>query len=128
MLRIDVPGYREFALEHLVLDVNGTIAFDGRPLDCVAEALSGLDGVLAPIIVTADTHGTADTLGQALGVRLHVISSGDETEQKAVFVRELGADSVVAVGNGANDVAMLAAAALGICVIGAEEPIDRKLR
>ena len=33
---------------------------------------------------------------------------------------ELGADSVVAIGQGANDAGMLKAAALGICVMSAE--------
>jgi P-type E1-E2 ATPase len=120
MLEIDIPGRGALVLEHLVLDVNGTIAFDGAPLDGVAGELRALDGVLARVIVTADTHGTAGSLADELGVRLQVISAGGEAEQKAAFVRELGADSVVALGNGANDVAMLREAALGICVIGAE--------
>jgi soluble P-type ATPase len=35
-------------------------------------------------------------------------------------VGELGADHVVAIGQGANDAKMLAAAALGICVLSRE--------
>jgi P-type E1-E2 ATPase len=43
-----------------------------------------------------------------------------EDEQKAALVRDLGAASVVAVGNGANDALMLKEAALGIAVIEGE--------
>ena len=30
MIEIDIPGYRTFRFQHLVLDVNGTIAKDGQ--------------------------------------------------------------------------------------------------
>src|SRR4029078_13438885 len=45
---------------------------------------------------------------------------GDEDEQKARYVRGLGAATVVAIGQGANDGAMLKAAAIGIAVMGEE--------
>jgi len=45
---------------------------------------------------------------------------GHEREQKADYVRALGAPNVAAIGNGANDVDMLKAAALGIAVVGHE--------
>ena len=120
MLELDIPGRGALALEHLVLDVNGTIAFDGVLFDGVGAALQSLRGTLEAVILTADTHGTADELARTLGVQLHVISANDEAGQKAALVRELGPGSVVAVGNGANDVAMLSDAAVGIAVIGAE--------
>jgi soluble P-type ATPase len=47
----------------------------------------------------------------------HAIADGDD---KARFVEGLGAERCVAIGNGANDAAMLAAAALGIAVVGPE--------
>jgi soluble P-type ATPase len=43
-----------------------------------------------------------------------------QVEQRAEHVRRLGAESVVAVGDGANDARMLRDAALGIAVIGGE--------
>jgi P-type E1-E2 ATPase len=43
-----------------------------------------------------------------------------EASQKAAFVRGLGAEHVVAIGNGANDAAMLQKAAIGIAVLGPE--------
>ena len=48
------------------------------------------------------------------------IQPGNESEQKAEYVRRLGADSVVAIGQGANDADMLKEAALGICVMSQE--------
>jgi len=117
---IDIPGYRALSLEHLVLDVNGTIAVGGVLCPGVVEAVEALGGVLHVVAITADTHGTASRLRAALGIDIHVIEAGDESEQKLALVRELESSKVVAIGNGANDASMLAEAALGIAVIGGE--------
>ena len=43
-----------------------------------------------------------------------------QAEAKLDYIKKLGAHTVIAVGNGANDAAMLERAALGIAVIGPE--------
>jgi P-type E1-E2 ATPase len=120
VIEIDIPGRGPLSLEHLVLDVNGTIAVGGALVPGVAEAVEALGAVLRVVAITADTHGTAGRLREALGIDIHVIAAGGEGEQKLAFVRALGAASVVAIGNGANDAQMLAEAAVGIAVIGGE--------
>jgi P-type E1-E2 ATPase len=107
-------------LEHLVLDVNGTLAVDGRLLDGVGQRLSALNEQMSVHLVTADTHGAQSELDRQLGLTAHRLIRGKEREQKAEFVDRLGAARVVAVGNGANDAEMLRCAALGIVVIGGE--------
>lgn len=64
--------------------------------------------------------GRLQTTADALEIAATGLAGGDEAAQKARFVRELGADGVVAVGNGMNDVEMLEAAALGLAVAGPE--------
>jgi P-type E1-E2 ATPase len=87
----------------------------------VAEAVSALSAELEVVVVTADTHGTADELIEPLGLKhVHIVPRGGEAEAKLDLVDELGSDRVVAIGNGANDELMLRDAALGIAVIGAE--------
>lgn len=120
MLEISIPGRGTMALEHLVLDVNGTLATDGRLLPGVAERLAHLRSSLQPVLLTADTHGGLAALNASLQLPAHKLTPGREAEQKAAFVRELGAERTVAVGNGANDAGMLRAAALGIAVLGEE--------
>lgn len=120
MLQVDIPGRGKLELAHLVLDLNGTIALDGEILPSVAERLSALAGSLTAHLVTADTHGRAGTIASRLGVQLARIEPGNEAEQKRALVQRLGAERVVAVGNGANDGAMLRTAALGIAVLGGE--------
>jgi P-type E1-E2 ATPase len=48
------------------------------------------------------------------------ISRGDEVEAKAAYVRELGAERVIALGQGTNDAGMLQEAEVGICVLSQE--------
>ena len=120
MLRIDIPGRGLLELEHLVLDVNGTIARDGRVVAGVAEGIVAMRGQMHVVAITADTHGTAPALRDRLGVDIHIITPGGEAAQKLAFIESLGPGRVVAAGNGANDVSMLRAAAIGVCVIGDE--------
>jgi len=119
-IHLDIPGWESLRLEHLVLDVNGTVALDGEVLPGVAERLAALSASLTIHLVTADTQGRAAEIGAQLGVQLVRIEPGDEPAQKRALVERLGAERVVAVGNGANDAEMLAAAAVGIAVLGPE--------
>lgn len=120
MIDIDIPGRGHLTLEHLVLDVNGTIAEGGALIAGVAEAVEALGATLRVVAVTADAYGTATRLHEALGIDVQVIDAGNEGAQKLALVRQLGAQGVVAIGNGANDAEMLAEAALGVAVIGGE--------
>jgi soluble P-type ATPase len=116
-LRIEIPGRRPLALRHLLLDLNGTIAEDGRVLAAVRRRLPALAELLEVHVLTADTFGTAAVQLARLPVRLEPVANGRD---KARIARALGAQGVAAVGNGANDAAMLGIAALGVAVVGPE--------
>ena len=120
MLELEIPGRGQLQLSHLVLDLNGTLAKDGVVMPGVRERLRTLRGRFDIVIVTADTHGVADGLGAELNVTVHRLSPGAEAAQKRAYAGMLGAERCVAIGNGVNDVALLAAAAVGICVVGPE--------
>lgn len=120
MIELDVPGRGLIRLQHLVSDVNGTLALDGRLIDGAARGLLALADRLQVHLLTADTHGRQATIDQQLGLKAVRIPAGGESEAKAAYVRNLGSDSVVALGQGANDSGMLREAALGICILGPE--------
>jgi P-type E1-E2 ATPase len=120
MIEIEIPGRGTYTLEHLVLDMNGTIALDGELLPDVQKMLAALRWWVHTVIVTADTHGGAEDLKKGLGVDLHMIQPGEEAAQKLELVTGLSLEHTVAIGNGANDAAMLEACALGICILGKE--------
>jgi P-type E1-E2 ATPase len=120
MLEITIPSRGVLRLEYLLLDVNGTIALDGQLLSGVRERLIELSRRVEIRLVSANTHGTVETLAAGLKVKAQILQPGNEVAQKAALVEELGAERVVAMGNGANDAAMLRRAALGIAVLGGE--------
>jgi len=100
-----------------VLDLNGTLTNRGELIEGVTERLARLGARLEVHVLSADTFGTLATVTADLGARVHAVATGEE---KARQVAALGADRCAAIGNGANDAAMLDAAALGIAVVGPE--------
>jgi P-type E1-E2 ATPase len=120
MIQLDIPGRGSVRLNHLVLDVNGTLAKDGRLLDKVAKPIAALRDRVTIHLLTADTYGRQDNIDLMLGLKAVRIPPGDEGRQKAEYVQQLGAAGVIAIGQGANDAEMLSAAGIGIAVLGDE--------
>jgi len=120
MIELNIPGRGLLQLEHLVCDVNGTLALDGKLPDGMVRALTQLRDRLQVHLLTADTFGRQDAIDRMLSLTAERIQTGQESEQKAAFVRRLGAESVAAIGQGANDAQMLQEAGLGICVLSSE--------
>ena len=120
MIELEIPGQGNLKLQHLVLDVNGTIATDGNLREGVVKRLASLRDRLEIHLLTADTHGRQSLIDHQLNLRAQIIMPGDEAAQKAAFVEKLGAASVAAIGQGANDIEMLRKAGLGICILSPE--------
>ena len=120
MIEIPIPLQEPLRLKYLILDMNGTLALDGEILAGVRERLAALSPMLEIWLITADTHGTLAAIAPTLPVRIRPLQPGAGTPQKAALTEELGAAQVVAIGNGANDAAMLDRAAVGIAVLGPE--------
>ena len=117
MIRIDIPLRGIVELQHAVFDVNGTLAVDGKPIPGVADRLKALGEHLSLHVLTAGTHGNIAELERVLGFPLHMIRIGEE---KVHYVEQLGPASVIAFGNGMNDVGMLRLAAIGVAVLAGE--------
>lgn len=120
MIELTIPGRGTIQIEHLVCDVNGTLAIDGQLIDGVSLSFKTLRDRLTIHLLTADTHGRQEHIDRQLGLKAVRIQAGQESQQKAEYVRQLGAERVAAIGQGANDAGMLQAAAIGICVLSAE--------
>ena len=127
MIEIDIPGYRNLRLEHLVCDYNGTLALDGRPVPGVRTLLRKLTERLSVHVFTADTFGAVREELADASFRISVLPPGEEDWGKLERVRELGAERTVCIGNGRNDRRMIEEAALGIVVVLAEGAAVRTL-
>jgi P-type E1-E2 ATPase len=120
LIKFEIPGVKTIQAEHLVLDYNGTLAVDGTLISGACEMLNGLSEKINIYVITADTFGKAAQNLKNVKCSLKVISGNDQTQQKNEFIHSLGKDSVIAVGNGANDALMLKNSAIGIALIQKE--------
>lgn len=120
MIEISIPGRGALQIEHLVTDVNGTLAVDGQLISSLEQRIGSLRDRITIHLLTADTHGRQSLIDEQLALRAVRIQGGNEAMQKAEYVRSLGSSAVVAIGQGANDSIMLKEAALGICIMSQE--------
>ncbi len=120
MININIPGWGNIDIENLVVDLNGTLATDGKISPEVKERINTLCEKVKVYILTADTHGTASDEIRNMHVEWVKVQEGDSAQGKIEFFRTLSTERTVAIGNGSNDRLVLKEAALGIIVLGDE--------
>jgi len=113
----EIPGADPLELDHLLLDVNGTLANRAHLIDGVEERIERISELLSVHLLSADTLGTLDETAARLGVDAERVTNGTE---KRDYAEQLGPGRCAAIGNGMNDVPMLERVRLGIVVIGPE--------
>ncbi len=116
MFELDIPGFGLLKLKHLVSDFTGTLSVDGKLLPGVKEQLNKISEIMKVHILTADTFGKAGAELKGTNCDIHILEGKDHDVQKEKYVRKLGAENVIAFGNGNNDRRMLKAAKIGIAV------------
>jgi soluble P-type ATPase len=120
MIEVKIPGCKTLQLRYLVLDHNGTLAVDGILLRGVREKLKALAADLEIHVLTADTFGKARAQLEGVPCKLSILPLEGQDTGKLEYVKKLGSEHTVCIGNGRNDRLMLKDAALGITVILAE--------
>ena len=73
-----------------------------------------------PLIARPLAGKRTHIIDQQLNLKAIRIKGGDEAQQKATYVNQLGAERVIAIGQGANDAAMLKTAQIGIAILSTE--------
>jgi soluble P-type ATPase len=120
MIEIDIPGFGPVQLTDLVSDFTGTLSVDGRVLPGVKEAFNLLAQRVTIHILTADTFGRVQEEMAEVPCRIHILNGPDHNIQKEDYLKKLGPEKVVALGNGKNDRRMLKLAKVGIAVTEGE--------
>ena len=87
MIELNIPGRETIQLNHLVCDVNGTLAEDGQLYEGLPRLLNALQDRLAIHLLTADTHGKQDIIDHQLNLQAVRVQPGNESAQKAAFSR-----------------------------------------
>ncbi|MCP4178473.1 MAG: ATPase P [bacterium] len=120
MIDADIPGFKKLSIKNIICDYNGTLAIDGIIIPDVKPLIEKLSERTAFHIVTGDTFGTATENLKNLPVTVKILTSINQDQQKLEYLKRLGTDLTVCIGNGRNDKLMLEKAVLGICLIQAE--------
>jgi soluble P-type ATPase len=116
MHETDIPGFGAVRLMHLVSDFTGTLSVDGKLLPGVKDRLNKTGEFLTIHILTADTFGRAKAELEGVNCRLQILEGEDHDVQKESYIKKLGPEGVVALGNGNNDRKMLKTAKIGIAL------------
>ncbi len=120
MLEIEIPGFGPIKLEHLVSDFTGTLSVGGKLIPGVEDRLNQISEFMKIHILTADTFGVARQELENVRCTIHILTGQSHDVQKEKYVKEVGADKVVSLGNGNNDRNMLKASKVGIAVTEGE--------
>jgi soluble P-type ATPase len=120
MIRIDIPGWGNMEVENVVLDLNGSLATDGKIPSEVKKKINALAGQVKIYVLTADTQGTATEEIREMKVELIKIEGKDSKEGKFNFLKSLDLEKTIAMGNGNNDQFILKEAGIGIAILGDE--------
>lgn len=120
MIELNIPCYKKINVDNIVFDYNGTLAVDGRLIDGIKEKLVEISKLVKPYIITADTFGTVKKNFEDIDVEIKIISKENGSMDKLNFIKQLGANITIAVGNGNNDELMLRESVIGVSILGKE--------
>ena len=107
-IQIDIPGHGKLDIRYIVTDYTGTHSCGGVISEGALDLFRQLSERVDILILTSDTFGTVRKTFDGLDVQIKILEGEKHDQQKADFVRELGAHQVAAFGNGQNDRWMLA--------------------
>lgn len=116
MFELDIPGFGAVQLQHLVTDFTGTLSVDGSLFPDTDWRLNRVAEFLDVHVLTADTFGKARDELASTNCLVRILEGERHDQQKEAYIRDLGADGVIALGNGKNDRMMLRAARIGVAV------------
>ena len=120
MMEIKIPGWGNMEVEQIVLDMNGTLASDGRVSAEVKKMINSLSEKVKIYVLTADTQGTAGEEVRGMNAELVKVPEEDSANGKFKFLKTITPETTVAIGNGSNDQFILKEAGLAIAVLGDE--------
>ncbi|NWF93589.1 MAG: ATPase P [Syntrophaceae bacterium] len=120
MITIQRTGRDPLEIEFILVDFEGTLAFDRRVHPKAKDKINLLAKRTKVYILT---KGEKELMEEVLGrvrAEVYYLTEGEASQRKLELLQQLGATRTVAIGNGLDDAPLLEEAGLGICVIGKE--------
>ena len=128
MLTIHRPGERPLEIEFILIDFEGTLASDRRVHPKAKDKINLLSKRTKIYILTKGERGVVEQILRKVNAEVIYLNDGEASQQKLDFIKRLGEQQTVAIGNGADDASMMEEAGLGVCVIGKEGAAGEALK
>ena len=111
----EIPNYKRLEIKNILLDINGTIQFNGKISVELKQKIMELKQKFKIILISADTRGNLKEIASELDLNYEKLTENrPEREQKGKIVDKYNKENTIAIGNGNNDELMLKKAALEI--------------
>ncbi len=117
-LEFTPKGESEYIIKTVFLDLNGTLAVNGK-IDNKVKPLLGeiTDKGVEVILLTGNQRGNADELCRELGINYRITKN---TEDKAKIVSEYPKENIASIGNARIDIGMFDNSKLSIATLQVE--------
>jgi soluble P-type ATPase len=117
-MNIDIPGIGLLMIDTVILDLNGTLAVDGKVIEGAAERIQKLKELsMAMYLFTGNSNGNGAEVAKQLGLKLFIAADG---HAKAEEAKKLQPDTTATIGNGRIDLELFRIVRLRIATLQAE--------
>ena len=116
-MEISIPNNGNLNINHVLLDLNGTLAVGGNLIEGVKERVEELRDQYKLILLSSNTRGGADKLASELGIQFIETKTGVDKQKIA---EDLDPITCAAIGNGLIDLELIQTAHLGIVTMQGE--------
>jgi soluble P-type ATPase len=128
MIFIERPGQGNLEIEFILIDFEGTLAFDRRVHPKAKDKINLLSRRAKIYVLTKGEKEHAEEVLKKVKAEITYSMEGKSSQQKLDLLRQLGANRTVAIGNGLDDVPMIEEAGFGICVLGKEGTLSEAIK
>ena len=117
-MKYNPVGVGEINLDTVILDLNGTLAVDGKLVEGVIPRINKLKELGFKLyLFTGDQRGTASTQAKELGIELMYATN---TAEKAECAKKCNFETTVAIGNARIDIGTFENAKIKIATLQKE--------
>jgi soluble P-type ATPase len=120
MISIERPGQNNLEIEFILIDFEGTLAFDRRVHPKAKDKINLLSKRTKIYILVKEKKELVDERLKKVKAEITYLTEGEASQGKLDLLRKLGATRCVAIGNGVDDALMMDEAGFGICILGKE--------
>ena len=128
MIPIQSSGLPTLEIDFILLDFEGTVASDRRVHPKVKDKINLLSKRAKIYVLARGEKEAGEEVLRNVKAETVFFKEPTVSREKLDFIRRLGPERTVAVGNGVDDALIIGEAALGICIMSKEGTSAETLR